>query len=154
MHYLSCFITGSFLWAGLLPTAALAATDCLQTAQTQAEMTQCAGQKYKAADARLNQQYQALVSRLAERPDQKTQLVTTQRRWLAFRDAECRFTASAVVGASAQPMVRLLCLTRLTSHRNAQLDYYLSCEEGDMSCPAPNAGAAQQPSDRPTAPTQ
>lgn len=74
------------LLAALAPSASVAATDCMQTAQTQADVTQCAGQEYKAADARLNQQYQTLVSRLADRPEQKTRLVTAQRRWLAFRD--------------------------------------------------------------------
>lgn len=137
MKYLLLAVIASL--AGLVSSTSLAATDCMQTAQTQTAMTQCAGQQYKQADARLNRQYRELTSRLAGQPKQKDQLVSAQRRWLAFRDAECRFKASTVAGGSAQPMVRLQCLARLTADRNTQLHYYLHCQEGDMSCPAPTS---------------
>lgn len=139
--------------AGLVSSTSLAATDCMQTAQTQTAMTQCAGQQYKQADTRLNEQYQSLTSRLAKHPKQQAQLLTAQRSWLAFRDAECRFNASPVAGGSVQPMVRLQCLARLTTDRNAQLHYYLNCQEGDMSCPAPNSEQADKQSDTAANPT-
>ena len=122
---------------GLLAIPGMAAADCMQTAQTQADMTQCAGQQYKAADDRLNQEYKELNTRLQEQPKRRDMLLKAQRRWLAFRDAECRFEASAVAGGSAEPMVHTQCLTRLTQSRNEQLATYLHCQEGDLSCPAP-----------------
>jgi len=128
--------------AGLSPALAQAATDadvCMSTAQSQSAMNRCAGQQFRASDTRLNNQYRELKQRLKASPDQQALLLTAQRRWLAYRDAECAFNASSVAGGSAQPMVRLLCMTQATDQRNKTLDYYLHCSEGDLSCPAPYA---------------
>lgn len=115
-----------------------AAIDCAN-ASDQATMNQCAGQDFKAADKELNTVYQQISGRLKDNPDGKKLLVSAQRAWLGFRDAECKFSSSGVTGGSVYPWVYSSCLTGLTKVRVEALKQYLKCEEGDMSCPVPGA---------------
>ncbi|TKJ80160.1 urease-associated protein [Pseudomonas koreensis] len=115
-----------------------AAIDCAN-ASDQATMNQCAGQDFKAADKELNTVYQQISGRLKDNPDGKKLLVSAQRAWLGFRDAECKFSSSGVTGGSVYPWVYSSCLTGLTKLRVESLKQYLKCEEGDMSCPVPGA---------------
>jgi uncharacterized protein YecT (DUF1311 family) len=115
-----------------------AAVDCAN-ASDQATMNQCAGQDFKAADKALNTVYQQITGRLKDNPDGKKLLVSAQRAWVGFRDAECKFSSSGVTGGSAYPWVYSNCLTGVTKIRVEALKQYLKCEEGDMSCPVPGA---------------
>ena len=115
-----------------------AAVDCAN-ASDQATMNQCAGQDFKAADKELNAAYQQITGRLKDNPDGKKLLVSAQRAWLGFRDAECKFSSSGVTGGSIYPWVYSSCLTGVTKVRVEALKQYLKCEEGDMSCPVPGA---------------
>jgi uncharacterized protein YecT (DUF1311 family) len=56
---------------------------------------------------------------------------------VAFRDAECKFSASGAQGGSIQPMIASICQTDVTKARTEALRHYLDCKEGDMSCPVP-----------------
>ncbi|MCX5581020.1 lysozyme inhibitor LprI family protein [Kaistia terrae] len=112
------------------------AVDC-DNAPDQATMSLCADKALKATDKRLNTVYQAITRRLADDPDSTKLLVTTQRAWIAFRDAECTFRSSGTSGGSAYPMVYSTCLDGLTRSRLDELKAFLTCQEGDMSCPVP-----------------
>ena len=81
--------------------------------QTQMEMNMCAGQRYEALDAQLNKVYRKL--------ERSPELVAAEKAWIAFRDAQCKFEASAVAGGSMQPMVYADCLSSLTEDRIGQL---------------------------------
>ena len=120
----------------LFPSLAHAAVDCAN-ASDQATMNQCAGQDFKAADKELNAVYQQITGRLKDNPDGKKLLVSAQRAWVGFRDAECKFSSSTVTGGSVYPWVYSSCLTGVTKVRAETLKRYLKCEEGDMSCPVP-----------------
>ena len=122
----------------LFTPLAHAAVDCAN-ASDQATMNQCAGQDFKAADKELNTVYQQITARLKDNPDGKKLLVSAQRAWLGFRDAECKFSSSGVTGGSVYPWVYSSCLTGVTKVRVEALKQYLKCEEGDMSCPVPGA---------------
>ncbi|CAI8814974.1 lysozyme inhibitor LprI family protein [Pseudomonas zeae] len=122
----------------LFTPLAHAAVDCAN-ASDQATMNQCAGQDFKAADKELNTVYQQIIGRLKDNPDGKKLLVSAQRAWLGFRDAECKFSSSRVTGGSVYPWVYSSCLTGVTKLRVESLKQYLKCEEGDMSCPVPGA---------------
>ncbi|MBK5374345.1 lysozyme inhibitor LprI family protein [Pseudomonas sp. TH08] len=122
----------------LFASFAHAAVDCAN-ASDQATMNQCAGQDYKAADNELNSVYQQITGRLKDNPDAKKLLVSAQRAWVGFRDAECKFSASGVTGGSVYPLIYANCLTGVTKVRVEALKEYLKCEEGDMSCPVPGA---------------
>lgn len=114
------------------------ADDC-QDAQDQATMNECAAKSYKASDTELNKLYREIEHRLADDPDTRKLLVSAQRAWVAFRDAECAFSASGVAGGSAYPMIQTMCLDELTQKRVEDFRRYLSCEEGDLSCAVPAA---------------
>jgi uncharacterized protein YecT (DUF1311 family) len=114
------------------------AVDC-ENAADQATMNQCAAQQHKAADKELNALYQQITARLTANPDSKKLMVSAQRTWIAFRDAECRFSASGVAGGSAYPLIYGNCITDLTKARVETFKNYLKCQEGDLGCPVPGA---------------
>lgn len=120
------------VWAG----AAAAAEDCTALA-TQGEMNGCAGRNFAAADADLNTLYRQVTERLAGDAEGLGKLKAAERAWVAFRDAECAFAAMSVEGGSIYPMILLGCRETMTRERISALRGYLSCEEGDLSCPLP-----------------
>lgn len=97
-----------FLFAGSLPARAAC------PGETQMEMNECAGAAYEKADKRLNQVYRKL--------EKTPELVASEKAWIAFRDAECKYQASSVEGGSMQPMVYANCLQSLTEDRIKQLE--------------------------------
>ncbi|MHA6685214.1 lysozyme inhibitor LprI family protein [Mesorhizobium sp. A556] len=91
----------------------------------------------KRVDQALNQTFKQIQKRLADDADGKMRLVTAQRAWIAFRNAECIFQSSGDDGGSAAPMVAAACQAELTKDRTKQLKAYLTCQEGDLACPVP-----------------
>ncbi|WP_409318944.1 lysozyme inhibitor LprI family protein [Pseudomonas sp. KCJK9016] len=122
----------------LFTSIAHAAVDCAN-ASDQSTMNQCAGQEYKVADKELNVVYQQITARLKDNAEGKKLLVSAQRAWIGFRDAECTFSASGVAGGSVYPLIYSNCMTSVTKVRTEALKQYLKCEEGDLSCPVPGA---------------
>lgn len=114
-----------------------ATADECDNANDQATMNVCAQQSLKASDVELNRLYKQIQIRLAGQPETGNLLVAAQRAWIAFRDAECAFTSSGVAGGSVHPMMVMMCRDGLTRDRIKDLKSYLSCEEGDLSCPVP-----------------
>jgi uncharacterized protein YecT (DUF1311 family) len=114
-----------------------AAADKCAGAEDQATMTQCAGDAYKASDAKLNKLYRQITGRLKDDQDTTKLLVAAQKAWIAFRDAECKFSSSRATGGSIYPMVLAQCLDGATQARIKSLNTYLNCQEGDMGCPVP-----------------
>ncbi|HEX2944174.1 MAG TPA: lysozyme inhibitor LprI family protein [Rhodopila sp.] len=129
-------MTAALLMALATMGTTQAVADCANPT-TQADMNMCAGRSFKAADATLNATYAQIMGRLKKHPSVKQSLVTAQRAWLNFRDAECAFSASATEGGSIHNMVVANCLESLTKDRTRMLQAYLKCQEGDMSCPVP-----------------
>lgn len=115
------------------------ADQCMEHAEDQATMTGCAAQAYQKSDAELNKLFHEIKQRLTDDVDAQDLLRAAQRDWIAFRDAECSFAASAVDGGSAYPMTYDMCLDDLTQKRIDEFRQYLACEEGDLSCPVPPA---------------
>lgn len=113
--------------------------DACADAKDQATLNQCAAQEYKAADAALNAQFHEIRKRLGSDAATRALLRDSERAWVAFRDAECTFAASATAGGTAYPMTYDSCLTELTKQRAARFQQYLSAEEGDLSSPLPPA---------------
>lgn len=118
---------------------ALASSEC-DNAQDQATMNKCANDDFAKADKQLNAHYREIEKRLADDDDAKKLLITSQRAWVKFRDAECNFSASGTAGGSVHPMTVAICREKLTTERNKQFSEYLNCEEGDLSCPVPSGG--------------
>jgi uncharacterized protein YecT (DUF1311 family) len=94
-------------------------SDPCPKAQSQAEMNDCAGRAYKAADATLNQVYRQLVAMLAD--EEKSQLKEAQAAWLKYRDLNCDFVADQYKGGTIRPMILGFCLADVTKNRTAEL---------------------------------
>ncbi|MHA3539631.1 lysozyme inhibitor LprI family protein [Yersinia enterocolitica] len=116
----------------ILPLSQALAVDC-KNAATQQDMNQCANSDYKKADAELNRTYKDLLAKttVAQRP----LLKSAQLTWIKYRDADCTFQSSATEGGSVHPMIISACLTHKTEERTTQLESFLNCSEGDLSCP-------------------
>ena len=127
-------MTRAVLLLLLVLSAPALALDCGRQ-QTEGAARQCSGQRLREADRTLNQTYTALLKRFSA--PQQTMLRASERAWVAYRDAQCKMVASGVDGGSAQPMVTADCLGDLTSARVKELNYQLTCQEGDMTCLAP-----------------
>lgn len=115
----------------LLPGAAFAG-DCAN-AQSQAEMTDCAGKEFQAADAQLNATYKQAVAAAHDfdsglQPAQQgaeTALRAAQRAWLGYRDAACASEGYLYHGGTMEPMVEAACMARLTRQRTEDLKVFL-----------------------------
>jgi len=111
------------------------ALDCKD--QTQSGLNQCADASYQKADAALNGAYKQILHRLKDDAATTKLLAQAQKAWIAWRDAECTFAASASVGGSIYPMEVSICLEAQTKKRTQDLGGYLKCEEGGLGCPVP-----------------
>ncbi|SSW65643.1 lysozyme inhibitor LprI family protein [Achromobacter agilis] len=118
------------------PQPQLRPIDCSKAA-TQTDMSMCADQAYRKSDADLNAAYKEVNARLKDDKTALTQFHAAQRAWLFFRDAECAFASAGTSGGSAYPMALSTCLDKLTQARTKELQAYLKCEEGDLTCPVP-----------------
>jgi uncharacterized protein YecT (DUF1311 family) len=89
----------------------------------------CADKEFTAADAELNAIYKALLAQVAkgddDRYDAKTweaALRTSQRAWVAFRDAECNgLVMMEFSGGTDQQAAAVICMTDLTKARIVSL---------------------------------
>ncbi|AUC10408.1 MULTISPECIES: lysozyme inhibitor LprI family protein [Agrobacterium] len=115
--------------AGLSASAAAQTEPNCKEPQTQADMTICAGKDYEKADKELNVAYQKLRKLLIERDkaadaDGKgatDALVTAQRAWVAFRDANCALAGFQARGGSMEPMLISSCLAETSGKRAEEL---------------------------------
>lgn len=111
-----------------MPVAAQTEPDC-KAPQTQADMTICAGKDHEKADKDLNAAYQKLRKQLAERDktaDASSKgatdaLVTAQRAWVVFRDANCALSGFQARGGTMEPMLIASCLADMSSKRADEL---------------------------------
>src|SRR6267142_6098888 len=117
------FITAFFLLILLAigPTFAQRTkkADPCARAISQADMNNCWGKEYKAADITLNQVYRQLVGILDE--EEKAQLKEAQTAWLKYRDTNCDFVSGMYKGGSMRPMVHAICLADVTRNRTTEL---------------------------------
>jgi uncharacterized protein YecT (DUF1311 family) len=135
---LCVLISFASIVAGGLTSAAFAAESCAN-ASNQSAMNQCADKAYRASDAKLNDLYRQIKARLKDDKDTAKMLVSAQKAWVAYRDAECNFASSGVAQGSMYPMTLAGCLDGETQKRIASFKAYLRCQEGDPSCPVPAA---------------
>ncbi len=94
-------------------------SDPCAKAMTQANLNDCWGRQYHAADATLNQVYRQLIAVLND--EEKAQLKDVESAWLKYRDANCDFVADEYKGGTMRPMAHAVCLTDMTKSRTAEL---------------------------------
>jgi len=81
------FAAALALLAGCQVAHADSYSQCLKGANTTVDMRECSGAELKRQDDRLNQNYKAAMGSLEE--EQKGKLRDAQRKWVAYRDANC-----------------------------------------------------------------
>ena len=104
-------------------------------ADTQIQLDMTADQYFKAADTQLNVLYKMMLSKYDEQ--NKALLIASERAWITYRDAECKFETAPFSQGSIYPMYYAQCLTDKTNQRIAELQAQLNCKEGDV-CNAGN----------------
>lgn len=120
----------------VLPGAAFGQT--CDNSENQMELNQCFADILKTSDVRLNAAYREIEKRLADDSFYLERLKSSQRAWIAFRDAECRFINARADGGSIFSMLQSQCHTTLTDKRATELESYLSCDETTITCPVPS----------------
>lgn len=87
--------------------------------ETTSGMIRCTSQEYQAWDGRLNAAYTQL--RAGIEPERADALQAAQRAWIALRDADCAFDASAYEGGTLQPLIHEQCLLGYAARRSLRL---------------------------------
>jgi uncharacterized protein YecT (DUF1311 family) len=82
------------------------------------EMTDCIAAETSRQDARLNDNYKKLMSKLS--PERKKSLVDAERAWISFRDANCQFYGDPQGGTSARLSANE-CILNATAQRAKEL---------------------------------
>jgi uncharacterized protein YecT (DUF1311 family) len=97
----------------------------------QSEQTRCGNEDYRAADRELNAQWRKTLAhqRMLDKanltdsdglPTYVDGLTRSQRAWIAFRDAQCRWEGLGLRG-SGGPQLEAECLARMTRERTTYL---------------------------------
>ena len=79
----------------------------------------CALAETKRQDARLNENYKRLMSKLTE--ERKNALLDAQQAWIKFRDANCAFWDDPAGGQSAAVTAKE-CILTMTADRASELE--------------------------------
>lgn len=85
---------------------------CMENAVSTADMVACISEEFEREDQRLNDNYQQLRSQLSD--GRKEQLLTAQRAWIAYKDANCDFYADPEGGSLARVSANSCVLTETT----------------------------------------
>jgi uncharacterized protein YecT (DUF1311 family) len=85
-------------------------------------MLDCIGKETTTQDARLNGAYKKLATQLT--PNRKKQLITAQRLWIQYRDANCKFYADPDGGTMATVNASD-CVLQATAARAKELENFL-----------------------------
>lgn len=114
---------------------------CMETpdGSTTVGMVSCTGQELRQWDAMLNDSYAALIGQSAEADRELADLGSAaqpsepvlrdaQRKWLAWRDAECSFVASQFQGGTGAGPAANGCAMTLTAERALALREMLGDE--------------------------
>jgi uncharacterized protein YecT (DUF1311 family) len=96
---------------------------CLKNAKTTAAMLACINTEYKRVSALLTTVYRKLLGTAGI---DKQKLAAAESRWLAFRDADCKFAGSLNAGGSLESVDVGTCLIDDTTARIKQLRLYQS----------------------------
>lgn len=113
----------------IIPTAAVADNELAQEINCQnptsnVEYKECAYRAYQAADRRLNQVYQQVISTLSG--EEKQKLIDAEISWIKFRDLHCEFEVYKNRGGSGYGGFLSECLEQVTKERTAQLESFLN----------------------------
>ncbi len=112
---------GSMTFSLLRAAAPGSYSTCLKNAKTTVAMLACITIEYRRVSAQLSSVYRKLR---ATPGIDKQKLAAAESRWIAFRDADCKFAGSLNAGGSLQSVDVGTCLIDQTTTRIKQLQLY------------------------------
>jgi uncharacterized protein YecT (DUF1311 family) len=117
--------------------------ECMDSSKTQAGITACSGDSYKAANRRL----QSLVAELHDSMpgSQHAQLDSAQRAWSAYAAVQCRLEAAPYAGGTIYATQVATCRRVLAERRIAELAPLLCRQGGQPGQPCPAADRYRPP---------
>lgn len=92
---------------------------CMQKAFSTLDIVTCISNEYERQDQRLNDNYQQLRSQLSS--ERRAQLLTAQRAWITYKEANCSFYADPEGGTMARINANS-CLLSETTQRADELE--------------------------------
>ena len=98
----------------VLSSVSAFAKDCNMEMSTNA-IYQCEAENFSAEDARLNDIYKKLTAKLDAVAKKK--LLTAQRAWIAYKEADCKFSADEMRDGSYEKVILMGCLAGKTKER-------------------------------------
>ena len=130
-------------WPGAGAGQERAPSECMDSAKTQAGITACSGDSYKAADRKL----QSLVAELRDSmpAPQRAQLDSAQRAWRAYTAVQCRLEAASYAGGTIYATQVATCRRVLAERRIAELAPLLCRQGGQPRQPCPAADRYRPP---------
>jgi uncharacterized protein YecT (DUF1311 family) len=130
-------------WPGVGAAQQRSPAECSDSSKTQASITACSGDSYKAADRKL----QSLVTELRDSmpAPQRAQLDSAQRAWSAYAAVQCRLEAAPYAGGTIY--ATQACRRVLAERRIAELAPLLCRPAGQSGQPCP-ATDRYRPPDR------
>lgn len=123
MKYSLAFITVISIYAN-----STWADDSCENPRNTIEMNACAKQKYEEVDKQLNNTYKKLLSAIRAENDPKfdgespkSLLIKSQRKWVEFRDADCKAKYQIYIGGTIRDVIYFTCLRERTEQRIKEL---------------------------------
>lgn len=92
---------------------------CMQQAVSTLDIVTCISNEYERQDQRLNDNYQQLRGHLSD--ERRDQLLSVQRIWITYKEANCGFYADPEGGTMARINANS-CLLRETTRRADELE--------------------------------
>jgi uncharacterized protein YecT (DUF1311 family) len=124
-------------WPGVGAAQQRSPAECSDSSKTQAGITACSGDSYKAADRKL----QSLLAELRDSvpAPQRAQLDSAQRAWSAYAAVQCRLEAAPYAGGTIYATQVTACRRVLADRRIAELAPLLCRQAGQSGQPCPAA---------------
>ena len=120
ISFIACLVLSVLNCARAEERTSETSTACLDKAGgVTAAMQDCIKEEIERQDRRLNTAYQSLMNSVPEK--RQRQLRDAQRKWVSFRDANCRFYFDPE-GGSAARLASNECVVTLTADRSHELE--------------------------------
>jgi uncharacterized protein YecT (DUF1311 family) len=119
-YIVACFLLPGLVCAQAEEHTSTSYRECLDKASGATPAVQdCISQELERQDRKLNSAYKALMDSVSEK--RRPQLRDAQRKWIAFRDANCKFYYDPQ-GGSAARIASSECVVTLTADRAQELE--------------------------------
>jgi uncharacterized protein YecT (DUF1311 family) len=109
-------------------------TKCYDLAQNNADLKNCATEDYIISEKKQTQVYSELSDQIkgklstesTDQPDPAVEILTrltdAEKAWQTYREAQCKFEGTVMLGGTGESIVVSSCLSRITKERIKSLE--------------------------------